>query len=262
VPDIIVNVNDATDINVSVAASATINAIVADPSGISVVTVGEQGQPGLGVPTGGQTGYRLTKASSADFDTIWAPPGSLDGNDKDIQYNDAGSPGADDNFQWDKNTHTLRIGITDPTPLPTNPLAMVGSVDTYLQCAIKNTSETTDASSDFVATANNGDDENYYIDMGINSSVYSNPTYSATAANDGYVTVVGGDLALISDKDMVKVAVGGSTTSDVVAEFRATELVLQSGYQVTNRPEVFYGTGAPPSAVGLADGTLYFKYEV
>jgi len=30
---------------------------------------------------------------------------------------------------------------------------------------------------------------------------------------------------------------------------------------LANRPEIFFGTGDPPSAVGLADGTLYFKYK-
>ena len=241
--------------------------VTVDGGDIGVIVVqegwkGDKGDTGIGIPPGGQQGYRLTKASGNDYDTIWAPPGSLAGNDKDIQFNDAGSPGADDSLQWDKNTHTLRIGITDPTPLPTNPLAMVGSVDSYLQAAIKNTSETSDASSDFVATADNGTDDNFYIDMGINSSVYNNPDYSATGPNDGYVTVAGGDLALISDKDMVKVVVGGSTQADVVAEFRTDGLTVPSGYGITNRPEIFYGTGAPPSAVGLADGTLFFKYEV
>jgi hypothetical protein len=262
VSDIIVNLIDGEQINVAVADAQPINVAIAPDDPILVVTAAEQGLPGLGVPVGGQAGYRLTKVTNADFDTVWAPPGSLAGNDKDVQFNDAGAPGADDAFQWDKNTKTLRIGITDPAPLPTNPLAMVGAVDSYLQCAIKNTSETTDASSDFVATADNGDDENFYIDMGINSSVYDNPDYSATAANDGYITVAGGDLALMTDKNMVKVVVGGTMAANVVAEFHATELVLPAGYQMTNRPEVFYGTGAPPSAVGLADGTLYFKYEV
>jgi hypothetical protein len=27
-----------------------------------------------------------------------------------------------------------------------------------------------------------------------------------------------------------------------------------------NRPLIFFGTGSPPSATGLADGTLFFKY--
>lgn len=30
---------------------------------------------------------------------------------------------------------------------------------------------------------------------------------------------------------------------------------------IINRPEVFFGTGDPPTAVGKMNGTLFFKYE-
>lgn len=50
--DIVVNVDDGTDINVSISAPDTINAVVTDPSVISVVTVGEQGPEGAQGPEG------------------------------------------------------------------------------------------------------------------------------------------------------------------------------------------------------------------
>lgn len=49
-----------------------------------------------------------------------------------------------------------------------------GTIDTYLQLNVQNRSAGNTASSDVVATADNGDENGTYIDMGINSSAYSN----------------------------------------------------------------------------------------
>jgi hypothetical protein len=52
VGDIVVNVDNVTDINVSISSPATINATVSDPSPIPVVTVGTQGPEGAQGPEG------------------------------------------------------------------------------------------------------------------------------------------------------------------------------------------------------------------
>jgi filamentous hemagglutinin len=70
------------------------------------------------------------------------------------------------------------------------------NVDTYGQFVLKNHSQTANASADFVAVANNGDDTGYYIDMGMNSNVYANVDYAVTGANDGYLYVNGGNLVI------------------------------------------------------------------
>lgn len=183
------------------------------------------------------------------------------GTDKMIQYNDGGVLGSDSDLKWDKNTSTLRIGIDDDSPLPDNPLAMVGHVDSYLQASIKNTSETADASSDFVATADNGTDEAYYLDMGINSSVYD-ALGDASSANDSYVWANGGDLFLVSETTgkEVKIVSGGGGDADIVASFSSSGLTMYPNKTINQRPEIYYGTGSPPSATGLADGTLFIKY--
>lgn len=49
-----------------------------------------------------------------------------------------------------------------------------GNINNYLQLNIQNRSAGTSASSDVVATANNGNETSNYIDMGVNSSGYSN----------------------------------------------------------------------------------------
>lgn len=48
---------------------------VASDGTVSPVGTGAQGDPGVGVPAGGATGETLAKASNADYDTEWVPPG-------------------------------------------------------------------------------------------------------------------------------------------------------------------------------------------
>jgi hypothetical protein len=55
-----------------------------------------------------------------------------------------------------------------------NVISGKGTINNYLQLNIQNRSNGTSASSDVVASANNGTESVNYIDMGINSSAYSN----------------------------------------------------------------------------------------
>ena len=66
----------------------------------------------------------------------------------------------------------------------------------YNQTVLQNHSSGTQASADFVAVNDIGNDSNNYIDLGINSSTYANSDYSITGPNDGYLYINGGDLAL------------------------------------------------------------------
>ena len=70
------------------------------------------------------------------------------------------------------------------------------NIDGYGQFVLKNHAQTANSSADIVAVANNGDDSSYYIDMGINSNVYSNVDYQVTGVNDGYLYVNGGNLVI------------------------------------------------------------------
>lgn len=59
--------------------------------------------------------------------------------------------------------------VWQPHPTSFNVISGKGDVNNYLQLNIQNTNNGTLASSDVVATANNGDETTNYIDMGINS---------------------------------------------------------------------------------------------
>ena len=76
----------------------------------------------------------------------------------------------------------------------TNPvITAVADKDDYQQIAFKNESDHPNASTDFIAYANNGTDEDGYIDMGITSSTFSDPTFTVTGENDGYIFMVAPD---------------------------------------------------------------------
>jgi hypothetical protein len=70
-----------------------------------------------------------------------------------------------------------------------------GTINDYLQLNIKNFSSGISASSDIVATADNGDEFSYYIDMGINSAGYNIPD-GIGQANDAYLYSTGQDLLI------------------------------------------------------------------
>ena len=68
-----------------------------------------------------------------------------------------------------------------------------GNVDNYFQVNIKNESSHAGASSDFVATADNGTEDMHYVNMGINSSGFDNE-FSVGYQNDAYLINRGRDL--------------------------------------------------------------------
>lgn len=68
-----------------------------------------------------------------------------------------------------------------------------GLSNTYAQINVKNPSNNSGASSDIVATADNGTEEIHYVNMGINSSGFMNE-FSVGYQNDAYVYNAGRDL--------------------------------------------------------------------
>ena len=93
--------------------------------------------------------------------------------------------------------------------------------DSYSQINIQNINSGANASSDLVATADNGTEDDTYIDMGIGSSLHNDPDYTLVGPNDGYLYVSGntvtggGDLVFgtILENDLV-FAVGGMNTEN------------------------------------------------
>ena len=99
--------------------------------------------------------------------------------------------------------------------------------NSFLQLLVQNRSGGNAATTDIVATANNGNDNDTYVDLGINSSGYNQPAYNLTSANDAYLyvqgnTITGGGNLVISTftgKDIVFSLNGGAYQNEI-ARFR------------------------------------------
>jgi hypothetical protein len=107
------------------------------------------------------------------------------------------------------------------TVLPNVVGQFTGNSATYIQVNLEN--QTSSGSGDFVVTANDGNDTDHFIDMGINGSTYSDPAYSATEAHDGYLYISSsgtnkGNLAIGTTNATGKVnfVVGGLQTQNIV----------------------------------------------
>jgi cytoskeletal protein CcmA (bactofilin family) len=72
----------------------------------------------------------------------------------------------------------------------TNPTIVIQSNTTdYSQVAFRNLGTNANSSTDFIAYSDIGDDDTGWIDMGITSSNFSDPSFTITGAHDGYVFV-------------------------------------------------------------------------
>ena len=112
----------------------------------------------------------------------------------------------------------------------TNPIAVfTANAADYAQLVIQNINSSSDSSTDVIAYANNGNDYNGWIDMGITSSTFSDPGFTITGPNDGYIfmsapygTAGAGNLVLATDgtgtENKIIFAAGGLSTDNTQME--------------------------------------------
>jgi hypothetical protein len=81
--------------------------------------------------------------------------------------------------------------VWQPHPTSINVISGKGDINNYLQLNIQNTNQGVNASSDVVATANNGSELDNYIDMGINSQNFNG---FLGGPNDSYLYSHGHDM--------------------------------------------------------------------
>ena len=93
------------------------------------------------------------------------------------------------------NVGGTAFDVTNPQKLLVNAGAttsvnfgdFIGSINNYAQVHVKNTSATALSSSNFVATANNGTETTNFVNLGINGSAYSEPTWTISGALASYL---------------------------------------------------------------------------
>lgn len=267
--DILLTVDGSNEIAIEVVNGDVVSMSVSDiqPIDLEISAVtGLPGPTGPGVAAGGEIGQKLQKKTAGDYDTEWVTDNVPAGVDKEVQFNDGGVIGGESNFKYDKNTKSLILGI--PESLPDNPLAIGRAINSWLQANIQNTTEGDNASCDWVATANNGDDSSNYADVGINSSVYDSDSYPFYAPNDAYLQAESPRIIInaIRDGSSIELLTGGSSSENLRASINESGIVVAPGHTIKIGlseqpiPEIYYGTGSPPSAAGKPDGALFFKY--
>ncbi len=121
-----------------------------------------------------------------------------------------------------------------------------GNTDSYLQVNIQNLNDGTSASSDFVATADDGDDSSNYVDLGINSSGYNSATLIYGGAHTAYL--------YSSDSDLV---VGTAGATEVLKFFTGGDANANERIRVTSAGNVGIGDTTPTSLFTVGSGDKF-----
>ena len=141
-----------------------------------------------------------------DYQAPLTNPVTGTGTSGQVSYwNGSATQSGNTNFLYDATNKRLNVGSTawDGTNPETiradsgvttsvNCIDGNGSINNYLQNNISNASNGTGASSDIVATADNGSETTNYVDLGINGSAYTGGVMGI--ANDAYLYNVGQDF--------------------------------------------------------------------
>jgi len=159
---------------------------------------------------------------------------------------------------------TIEIGDTNLIDYPGLGGVFVGNVDSFYQVVVQNLSSGTNASGDFVITANDGDNNNKYLNIGINSSNFSGnfitplgDTGLSESPYDGYFDVIGGNAAVRTDGNVFFVAntsVAGLLKDDLF--FINSNLFVQSGISSNTLSVQGNVSVGNISAVGQIDYTM------
>ena len=123
-----------------------------------------------------------------------------------------------------------------------NVLNAYGSNTASLQINAQNSLSGTFSSSDLVATADTGNNNVNYIDVGINSSTYNDSAFTVGNALAGYIYNLGGDLTIGTGTSakVIKLHTGGTLLSNVRTIISDTGLAT---YGVLSSNDVVYASG-------------------
>lgn len=81
----------------------------------------------------------------------------------------------------DDTVYAGYVGLTDASAVFT------GHADSFVQVALKNFNSGTGASTDMIVYSSNGDNDSGWMDMGITSENYNDPTFTVTGPSTGYI---------------------------------------------------------------------------
>jgi hypothetical protein len=151
--------------------------------------------------------------------------------------------------------------VWQPSTSSFNVISGKGNLDTYLQLNIQNTNQGTSASSDIVATANNGNENTNYIDMGINSENFSG---FLGGPNDAYVYAAGNEFHIgnITPNKHLGFFVGGGDVDagNKFALYPNNQHQMTGSLDVSGSVKAFSFTGSLLGTASFADNATSSSY--
>jgi hypothetical protein len=115
-------------------------------------------------------------------------------------------------------SNKVQIGLPSAFDFGSNAVIEIdGNSNTYIQVVIQNANTGNNASSDLVVTADTGNDSVDYVDLGINNSLYNQPSFNIIGAKDAYLYASNGHLSIgtLNQKEVIFHANGATTTNRV-----------------------------------------------
>lgn len=152
--------------------------------------------------------------------------------------------------QLNVGSQSLTLRTTDAY---TNPMAVFSTNEPdYAQLVIKNTNSSSAASSDYIAYTDDGNDSSGWIDMGITSSTFADPSFTITGAHDGYIFMEA--PAQSSGTGNLVLATGGNGTQNKIV-FAAGGL-QSDNTQMSITPDVNVHIEIPTPSTSATTGAL------
>lgn len=124
----------------------------------------------------------------------------------------------------------VTIGSPTGAALTNNLLSVNGTVNSYFQSNVQNLSNGTTASGDIIVTGDTGTDTTNYLDMGVNSSGWNDPTFTINGPGDGYLYKADGDLSIgTSTANNLILFTGGTLAANERARINSTGQMIVGG---------------------------------
>ncbi|WP_276374149.1 tail fiber domain-containing protein [Chryseolinea sp. H1M3-3] len=162
-------------------------------------------------------------------------------------------------------TNPEKLLVDAGTTSSFNVISGKGTINNYLQLNIQNRSTGTSASSDVVASANNATESVNYIDMGINSSGYTNTSLPVLGGiNTAYLYSTGNDFVIgnATANKPLRFFTGGTATTNEAMRIDGDGYVM-IGTDSNNGEKLLVDAGTDQTAIGVeGDVNNYLEINV